>query len=728
MKKQTILLLAPALSLAATHAVQAEEANIQGQLTAGVAHVYTTDEAAKLGEYTGVPNDSTVLIGSVDLNSLWGARYLNLNGELFGSDQNRLELEYGKFGSYELNLGFEQLPHVISTNARTPLLGAGGDNLALPAGFGQANTTGGMPLAGNLQTLNIETERENFDVRLAMTPDARWGIELFAKREEKDGVLPMGGMLATSGRWTSSAIIPAPIDYRVEDLGAALAFREEAYQLKLNYQYSRFYDDNSSVTWDNPFSSAGEVFPAEGRAATAPDNEYHNLTLEGGLDLPQRTRLTLVAQYAKMKQDENLLPYTINPLSVVGTALPRDSAEAEIDITHVTLNLASRIIPKLALNAKYRYYRSDNKTPMDLFLRVPNDTQNQAAANSSQASYNLPYEYTQNQFNLDGSYYFGLGTTLKLGFERDVMDREHRAVDETRENTYSAQLSSRYGDKVSGNINYAHARRRGDSYEESAVFNAMHTAAYIATVAVNEQFDTHPNLRQKDIADRNRDKYGFTVNVLPTETTTVSLIYNRTDDHFVGDHFGLDASDYQSITLDANYSPKEGMSLYGFYTKEYLDSEIESRSFDSAGPPGTKFNRSQDPTRDWQAEIEDDIDTIGLGGKLSLLGDKLTLDARYTFSEAENAIDFKTGATLAPSTDLPEDTTRRHTVEVEGIYQLSKHVDLGLGLMYERFDAENWQRDNWEGGSAEVDQLLSLVGPEEDYDAFTTFLTASYKW
>ena len=708
----------------------------RGDITLSLITLTTNNESALLGQDNGNSDDSSQMSGKFNILKQRERNYLKSSGEILGSDVSQLDFKLGSYSQYDITFRHTRQPHLLSTTARTPFEGVESDTLTLPSfGATQYTTTGAMPLSSS-HSIDIGTERATAELRLSLQPMKGWRFNITIKQDKKTGTQALAGTVGANAGKVSASTLPAPVDYRTEDFGFSVAYNNSDYQIEVGYALSRFFNNNNSLKWENPFLTTPAAFgppapayPTDSQISLAPDNEHHKLTLQGGITLPMASRLTMIAEYGQMSQDNTLLPYTVNSGSSVTTVMPRSDSDAEIETVHLTLNLASRPLPKLTLNAKYRLYESNNTTPRDLFLRVPNDTGDQFASTASTASYNLDYDQTQQQINLDGSYYFGRGTALKLGLERDIRERNHRAVKETTEDSLSAKLKSRFGSRVSGNISYAHAERRGSDYDPSRAYLDMHSEDYINTrlpLANSEgDFDNNPFLTQSDIADRDRNTYGLTINIIPANSWMVGLYARKTADDYTNTLLGLDSSDTQSATLDISFSPEQGSTFYTYYTYEEMAQRVDGRSFNPFGPGGS-WGNAQNENNNWQADIDDEVETIGIGGRFHVMGDRVIINSRYSYSMGDNKISVSDPAQSA--TAIPDSQTARHRFLVEGGYNYSRNWLFTLGTQYEKYDAKNWARDDINPASGDVDGLLLLTGQEPDYEAYMVYLTGRYSW
>ena len=727
------------------------EDGLEGSIEIGGALTDLDSKSFKYGEYTGVNDDSVYFAGDVDLSYNRNAFFLDFRTDNIGLDNRSLYLETGRYGRYKLFLEYDEIPKLISNNSQTILNGAGSNTLTLPSGWTRYSqtTTAGMSnqLTNNKKDVELRTDRKAYSAGISSS-FSDFDFKISFKKEEKEGTKSIGGVIGTNGGTTRSVVLPEPVDYTTDELKAALAYSGEIFQIELGYYLSQFTNENKSLTWENPYNLPITELddPVTALISLPPDNTHNKFSLTGGINLPLASRLSFVGEYGIMEQNDTLFPWSNNSATTYAysSSLPRGTADAEIDTTHLGLNLSSKPLPKLGLNLKYRYYETQNKTPREKWFYVNNDTgagvgpaQPQPANEAnSEVLYNLPYDYTQNLFKIDASYYLFNGTTLKLGYDYDIIERDYREVNRTIENTYRARLNSNLSSFAAAGVNLAYGERRiFGQYDESALYDAYHTEAYINTVTpTNIRFDTHPDSRKFDIANRDRTRYGANISFFPHYTTTMGLYYSATKDDYEGSLMGLKYSKNNTYTVDVTFAPLDIVSTYVYYTREEIDSEQASRYFTSTA----KATQFTDTSRDWWADHSDNVDTVGVGTSIGFMENKLIIGADYSYSESTESIKFTagscfyapfgcTGITASP-VDMPDLKTKLQTVNTSAKYKLTKNTTLGLGYQYENYKSDDWATDSVDPASTTLANVLTLSGSVPDYEAHQAMLTVAYNW
>ncbi|MBE7415331.1 MAG: MtrB/PioB family decaheme-associated outer membrane protein [Deltaproteobacteria bacterium] len=724
--KRKLGLLVLALAALGWPAPSLAEDGLGGSLTFGGGFLDAKAESFKLGEYTGLSKDKAFLLAAADLSYGQGAYYLDFGASDLGLDNRRAYAEAGRLGAYRLFAEFSQTPKLISNNSKTIFTGEGTSRLTLPSGFTRGSQTTDF---SNLDTyrrdVKLELERKSGRAGYHSYIGDYSEVSFSVEREHKDGLKYIGGTLGTTGGNTRSVGLPEPIDYVTDVVRVSAAHTRDTAQVQFDYYLSVFDNNKESIVWDNPFDVTN--YPTTARTSLPPDNIHQRFSLSGGLDLPYNSRVSAVFEYGIMRQDEDLLPYSENSLSTVTVPVPRATAKAEIDTTHLALNLSSRPVQGLGVRAGYRYYKTDNKLSRTLFRYVRNDmAQAQEAEDSSRALYSLPYDYTQNQFKLDASYYLFKGTTARVGYARDVIERDYREVNKTKEDAYKLALGTTLVPYTTAGVDYLKAKRKAsDAYDDWKIYSVYHTQEYIDTVSSTIRFDNLPESRKFDIADRERERIGANFAVSPTYNSAVSLFYSYGKDDFDKSLIGLRHSRTRSITVDGSLAPADIATVYAFYTREMTESRQNGRQYSSAA----KATQFDDETRNWSAFHDENVDTFGVGARIDLLEKKASVNIDYTYSQSDTGITFFAGSGIATSTspaDLPELKTRLKTLSLNGKYRLSANVSVGAGYRYDNYKSDDWAVDNFEPASTTLPNVLTLVGPVSDYEAHTGMVFLTY--
>ena len=700
-----------------------------GEISLGLNHINLNNKNSLYGQYLGIDDDQAYLTADADL--FWfnkNGHRAELAGKQLSSNARILEFHSGQTHRYQFSYFHRAIPQLVSSTAQTPYINAGSQHLALPDDFVQSDTTPGMTtLDQNLQRLTLDSERQAHQLQLRYSLSKQWQSNISYHRETKKGLQSLGGTLGEHGGFTDSVILPVPVDYNEERISADLQYFKRNIQFELSYRYAEFTNQYGSMSWDVPFLRAAPVaqtYPNTAEFALPPDNQHQGFTVSGGWNLNSRSRVSLTAEYNQMKQNEALLPYSINS-NLITSALPRSHAEAQLNSRRLNLNYTTIPIKNAWLALKYRYYATDNKTPRALFLPVTNDTEAQPGQAAHEASYSRPYDYSKQTFSLDSRYRLTRKTSLKLGYENEHIKRSYRAAKSVEEQRYYTHVNHQTHANLTTSLYYKYIKSTPKSYDDSIGFDAKHTEEYLETVNEDVRFGNHPDNRRFDIAEHNEQRYGGSVTVFPYDTFDISLYGDIYDKTYNRSQLGIQDSKDLVLGLDASFSPIRHVALQFYYNREHIDLKQTGRAYFGAD---AKASQAFDPNRNWWADHQDRIDTIGLSTQLSLLDEHLELALSYIYARSKTDIHFNAGSELEESKGINAIYDQRHTLSLDGDYVINEQFNIRFGAEYERYRSSDALTRNIDAGGDAIDDVLPLSSPEPDYHALRIYTSLSYRW
>ena len=735
-----IAVTALAVSPTALYAEDDEGKTFYNEIEFGAA--YLSDDSYKLGEWTGLDDQGFYAIGSFRIGErpAWDGdsrQYWKITGDDLGLDARSLSGTYGEQGRYKLKLEYDKLPHLRFDDGRTPFLGAGTNSLTLPSGWvGNRSTQGMTQLEGSLQGINIKTERERVTGSVSWIPAKNWTTSAKFRHETKDGVDAVFAAFGTNGGNPSAVQIPEVIDYETNELELGVGYADRKAQLQVGYQLSLFDNANRGTAFENPFSTqfsggpwaAGSGFPTgRGEVAGAPDNMSQSLSVAGGYNVNDVSRLTANLSYVHMTQDAAFLPYSANPLLTVNQPLPRSSLDGEINRFIFDLGGSTRPMQGLDLRASYRFQDLDNSTPRDVYVRIAGDAENQAVglANDS-ARINDPYSFKQHLARLDGSYRVNPMAKLSFGYEFDQRDRDTVDVSKTREHTLHGKIAMSPLDYVNGWLKYSHSWRDGSAYRGNAAFQATHTPEFLATLTpgVND-FENDPRLRRFWLADRDRDVVKGRLNFQVSEDVALGFDASYTDDDYDSSPLGLQEATRANASVDLSWVPREDIRLNAFTTYDRYRQEQYGCSWGGGNqqcvltPPA--------PERSWSTEVRDNVFTVGFGGDWTVLKNKLDMGADYNYSKSITEIKSAAGTAIGPSVGFPQDLrTSTHSLGVHADYHVKDNLSLRVGYRYQQLTTRDWATQDI--GPDTIGRVLSLGTQSPKYTAHSVGVAVKYRF
>lgn len=633
--------------------------------------------------------------------------FFNLDTRNLGLDSRQAAAEVGVQGDFRVGVEYTRIPRRITEEAMTVFSGVDGNHLKLPtpwtAGTGLTDAAMRNSVNANLKTFELGWDRERTTISGEKLFGA-WEISSSLRHETVNGTKLTGGILNLR-----STLLPEPIDYTTDEFTLNAAYNGERVQVEVGYLGSLFSNEFSNLNWRNPFNYAGGAAfnnaiydpnnPAKGVGALGvmPDNQMHQISAQVAARLTDTTRATAAVVYKRMTQDEDFQPYTANQLlrgsaTNPGVPLPRQSLDGQVDATVVTLGLNMRPLPKLTLNANYRYDDHDNKTPQDTYRYVQGDRQDQELAkvtNSPTIRTSLPYSWTTKTAKLDAAYRFTSTTRLLGGYEWTEKKRDYSDIDKEKEDTYKLELSAAPLDILQASITAAQSARRASNFDTAAAFNASYTPQFSAAIG---GYDNLPALRKFYLANRDRTKVRAFATLTPHRAVAITLAASRADDDYTDSPVGLSSAIVDSYTADIAYTPTEAISASAWYSREDYESRQTGRSLSLI--VASKPAQSVDPARNWTINADDVADTFGISLK-GRVTRNIELAADYvqswTRSSYDASVASSSAGTVGPFAEDP--VTRYTTLNLSASYKYRPDTTLRLIYTEQNITYNDWAWD-----------------------------------
>jgi MtrB/PioB family decaheme-associated outer membrane protein len=676
--------------------------------------------SAKYEEYRQIPTDHPV-VDELQLNADNQEKnyYFEFRTEDSFQSDARYILRTGKYGQYEMELGWDELPHILSNTGQSLFVPQGDGELTVADDIQRALQQNPFLLPSLIteaHPIPLQFHRDTGWFSLHYTPTPAWDLRVGYTARSDHGRRPLG----TTFYFTNSVEVQQPVDALTHEISGSVEYARKTWSLRLAYLGSFYENDVNSLIWDNPFRLDDAVFgPAHGRLTLAPDNQAHTLSLTGAVNLPWRSRLTGTLSYGWMLQNDNFLPYTINS-ALTPPALPARRLEGERNPFLMNYLLTSRPLDKLTLTARYRFYDLSNENRSLLF---PNYVVTDFAL-AAVARRNLLYAYSTQTTGLEAAYRLTSWGTALLKWEWDKWHREFREVSNSDEQRITPAFALTPTEWLVLRTSYTHAQRDAHGYDALAP-----EASFPGGEAV--QNARLLALRKFDEATRTRDGVKLLAQVTPLNTVSVTVSLDFGSDNFTRSEFGLLRDTYVSPALDVVYSPSPRLNIFANYTYELYDYRQRSRERQVAGTMVI-----DDPANNWMATGRDTINTVGAGMTFVLVPKKLEFQSDYSISDAFSRL--HAGGANPRAVDFPNDKSRFQQLEAIFRYHLRENVTVQVGYRLERYDESDFATTAIPGvgniqpymgnvdSGATTSTFLGAYVP--NYWAHTAVASVSYQW
>jgi len=735
--KLSMVALAVASVLNATPA-RADDAEAQALMkptsTAELGLHNVSQSSAKFGEYNGLNKSGAYGYGNLNIRG--GDAYDNQGGtsrwSIIGTDlgltTQSLGATYSNQGQWKLGFGYDELRHNLSDTYQTPYVGSmGGNNFALPTGFGLvAVTPGTVPGTTALsaaqqaafQTMDIATIRKNTSLNGDLALSARWNLNFDINHLDQTGAKLMGFGSALLGGAVNEtvSILPMPTNYTTDTLKLGVSWKGDKEHLAAGYNGSFFrdgYDRMTVQTW-----AGANVTQTIG---TAPANDFHQLSLTGGYAFTPKTKLAGSVSTGRNTQND---AYVYDPGMMV-TPAPRSSSNGLVETTHADLKLTDQTTAKLILGAGFKYDVRENKTDSNIY----NFNAISGSAGNIANYPNTPRSYSKTKYELSGDYRLEKDRHVRLDYEGESIKRwcDQYAVNagypagtncvvagKSQENKFGATYVAKAGESVGYRVNYSYADRNTDSdpFARTA-FISTNGGVPLGTVApAGQNGGDFYGFSPAFDASRTQQIVRANVNWEATEKLTFGVGGRYTDDKYRST-FGEQQGNTWSASLDVNYAHSEDFLITSYLTQQHRQRQMtDIQATAAVTATATVLARPANAT--WSDTLMDDDTTFGLGARQKgLMGGKLELTADLTYSLANlgyNTTLNYNAATTTPGLNcaspqfqscgnLPTINSEMTQVKLAGFYTVNKSSKVMMRYTFQQLNATDYYYNGYQMGN-----------------------------
>ncbi len=620
-----------------------------------------------------------------------------------GRRDQRYFAEYRAKGKLTFSFLWDQVPLFMSRDTRTLYTAEAPGVLRITPAIRSGVQTGQIRLADALadaRPFDLESRRDTAHLAVAYRAARDVDVTVNVKTARRDGTMPFGGPFGFS----AAAEVPAPIDTRTTDVDAGVEWANRRGLLRVGYAAQWFDNHVQTLVWDNPWKAtdlpAGSA-GSQGRMALWPSNTLRSISTMGSVALPGHSRLTATVVTGDWRQNEPLLPYTINT-TIPETPLERPTAEAAVRTLAITSVFTTRPTRALWLTARYRYHDLDDRTPpfestgfvlLDQRLSTPHEAEQ--------------LSITRAAVDLDASFTPASFAAVRVGYGREQADRTHRIFARTVEQVVRASADATGPGWLTVRAVVERSARRGSGFDEEAL----------------EEMGEQPAMRHYDIADRTRTRVTALVQATPVPALGVSASVAGGRDDYENSGFGLRDNRNRAYSVSVDLAPREAVSAGATYSFERDTALQRSRMAN----PGAQF---LDPTRDWSLDTADRVHTFT--GNCDLVKLVPKTDLRVAYSVSRSRATYVYGGPLLPQLaafgQLPPVANALQSGTADVRYFLTSKLAVGLVYWYDRYRVEDFAL-----GPTTIDRLdlpgsLYLGYLYRPYTAHSAWLRLTYLW
>jgi len=726
MTKKLLPTLIAGLFVSAPAFAQYNDWYVQGSGTIG--GIYDsksgTKDASKFEEYRDLGNG---VLSNVFVRGRGGNTWFEGYGENFGRDDQYLMLRGGVYEQFKYKIYSDSLRHNFLFNGLTPFTGSGSN--ALQATFPQPDPATWNPV-------DIGYKRTDNGGYFEWQGLAPWYFRVDAQQLKFEGSKIGAGANGTSPG-NGFVDLAIPVQYNTRNVSGEVGYNTGQMNLSLNYLYSKFENDFSTLSWNNPFfaNNVDTTF-------LPPDNHYERVTAQATFrGLPGQSTLAARYTWSEGKSDADLAQVALNgtaPNFFGPTQVNTSHFTGKIDNQTFTLSLASHPLTNVDTRVYYNYYKRNNDSTEVIYPSTS------IVSCSGGPCENDLLHFTKNNFGFDAYWRFSPKNRLGGGWDYEDLTHNRFDYDNLKTNRFFVEWKNTTLPNLTGRIKYTYLQRRSDYLLGDSGVDA-NDPAFLARFT--SAFDSS-NL------DRNQIK--VTADWSPMPMLDFSLEYNYTDNKYKNITLGRTKDQRDSIYVSGAWGDVNGLRVTAFGDWEEIKYDSFHRNVGAGSCPTTSggvtatncFDVSTPANSiafNWNARNKDKNWVIGAGLDWRAM-ERLLVKGSVVYYETDGSADINSqnaqgiygSGSAFFGNPLPinsYDDTKRTSVNVKGIWSYDKNWDFTLGYAYERWRYSDAGYNGYQytipfpGVTTNVSQsYLNGFNAFTNYEANIVYLLATYRF
>jgi MtrB/PioB family decaheme-associated outer membrane protein len=645
-------------------------------------------------------------------DTLWHAEAHNV-----GYRDQRYFAEYQSIGKLKADGEWNEIPLYISKDTETLYTVSKNGVFSIDDSIQKGIESGATTLANAINGVvpfEARTQRNTALFNLTYAASRDVDVKFSLRNSHRDGY----NLQSLNFGFSNTIESEVPLDDRTTDVKAGIEFANAKGLLSVGYDGSWYDNQIAAYRFDNPLRYTDIVGgPSVGQMSTWASNNMQTVNLNGRYGLPGRTRASAAISIGTANQNGALLPPTVNT-ALVAPVLERSTAEAEARTLVMVYTVNSRPTDALWLNAKYRYYDYDTRTPPFFISSMVVADNTLGAAKESE-----PLDIKRQTLDLEASYAPFQYASLNVGYTREDGDRTFRIYEKTAENIVRASIDStgNHYFTVRAVVEKSSRKGSGDDFELLA--------------EIGEQ----TQMRHFDIANRDRTRSSLILQVTPIDSFGINATLAAGHDDYSESYFGLRDNKNRSYSVGFTVVPKETVDFDVEYVFEKYTAVQWSRT--SNPLPSPSFD---DPSRDWGIDSGDKVNTIT--ANLNFIKTVPKTDMRFSFdlSDGKSTYVYNLGPNSTiltginygpgnvfnpiPIVQLSPNRTHLATGRADVQYFVRANVALGAGYWYEQYRAEDFSLNGTTINQLNLPSAILSGYYYRPYTGQTMWLRMTYLW
>lgn len=637
--------------------------------------------------------------------AVWGTN-VGWNDQAFGID-------IAKPGEHYLSAQWDETPHVFSKNAKTLYDGVGTSSLTIPLSVRTAlsgSIVSGLPTAAskaiidaNSKSIDVKYRRDTGSAQYRWTPTDNWDVNVDYSHMHREGTEPLGVVsFSGTGSTRSTFEVPRPVDDVTQNGNVKAEYAGstpwgKSFNLALGGGISVYDNSDTSVDVQNPWNTTNTTTrPVDNLYSLSPSNKAQTINVSGGVGLPWNSRYMGTVQYSRMESDNANLPWSLNPaVPTVNFTTPNRDAGTTLSNNVINTQITSDL--KSTLRYRYYNYNTFDDTPVTVFPTWYSNPDTNTTATTT-AETRFPTNFTKQNADAELAWRAVKWLTIGSSYDWERWDRKFRNVAVSNENSGKVFADAKWGwSTLRSSLQYGQRR-----YDQYVNFDGSNIDAY----------------RMKDLANRDRTKgqasWAIDVTRMITFTPNGGFLYDdyKTDiEFFKPGEIGLKKTKSWNAGADTTLNLTRDLAFFFSYNFENGYRQV----YENAATPLANV------------ETTDLIHTFMVGSKLTVIPEKLFLDANYTLTRSISEWDLSCtpgGCQYSPLATYPDVHNTMHRVDVQAKYMLDDSFMRASGFAGKAYVKARvlWERNSTDAWQSLQNQYGYLVNPTNATTAYSIWM------
>jgi len=630
-----------------------------GATIGGISTDRSGRDLSKIEEYRDLGNG---VLSNIFYRGRDDRNWVDFYGENFGRDDMYVALRGGQYDVYRYRAYTNWLPHNMAFGALTPFFGVGSSTLT--AQFPAPN-----PATWN--AFNLGYERKDTGGYFEWQATSPWYVRVEGNQVKFDGTKVGSGALGTSPG-NGFADLAIPVSYTTNNASVEGGYATRTMQFSLNYMYSRFDNDNTTVHWTNPY------FGSQQDTTFLPlSNDYQRIAANAiWRQLPVSSTFAARYTWSKTTNDTSLplSALTLGPGGAAGTGafvptLPnQDQYNGELVNQTLTLSLNSSPASNVDTKIYYNWYKLENNSSQIVY-----SGQSQLNCGGGPCE-SLLYSYRKNNAGIDAIWRIDRANRLYGGWDYLDLDQNRVDFNHVKDNRFFVEWKNTSLDTLATRLKYQYLQRRSDFLQGNAGANA-NDAEYI------NRF-----IARFDNADLNQNYVKFTADWSPAPLWDTSFEGIWKNNDYPGTVLGRTKDQRHEIFATVSWGEMSKLRLTFMADYEWVKYDSYHRNISDSAASGA-FDPNTAPTSsnyNWDATNKDNNWLVGLGVDWQAT-DKLLVKGSVQYFKSDGSSDVMSQNNFGnPLPISAYDDWKQTALNIKGIYSLNKNWSFTAGYAYNR--------------------------------------------